>query len=188
MATFEEIAAEHAGPVHFRHVTSRAMADLVAARPDSTCQTSPHFLVELPAERPDELFVLPKVPGDPGRTGLRAVVADGVDVIASDHNAPIHGNKGPGLDIEQFLLPALLRLAGDGVLDLGVAMAKVTTDPVRVFAPAAALPPTRLIVDPAGTGPTGLWPGQEARRSAFRGVELAGTVLAVESDGRGRFL
>lgn len=187
-ASFEQVAAEHAGPVHFRHVTSQAMAGLVAARPGSTCQTSPHFLVELPAGRPDELFVLPKVPGGADRDGLRTVVADGVDLIASDHNAPIHGNKGPGLDIEQFLLPALLRLVADGVLDLPTALSKVTTDPVAVFRPAPALPATRLIVDPAGTGPTGLWPGQEARRSAFRGVELAGTVLAVESDGRGRFL
>ena len=186
--SFERVATEHAGPVHFRHVTSRAMADLVAARPDSTCQTSPHFLVELPPGRAGELHVLPPVPGGADRDGLRGIVAEQVDLIASDHNAPVHGNDGPGLDSEQSLLPALLHLVAGGVLDLPTALAKVTTAAAAVFRPAAGLPAARIVVDPAGTGPAGLWPGQESRRAAFLGVPLAGTVLAVEAAGTARFL
>lgn len=186
--SFAAVAAEHAGPVHFRHVTSAGMAELVAARPDSTCQTSPHFLVELAEGRAEQLHVLPPVPGGAARESLRAVVADRVDLIASDHNAPVHGNKGPGLEIEQFLLPALLRLVGDGVLSLPTALAMTTTRAADVFRPAPELPASQLVVDPAETGPAGLWPGQEARRAAFLGTSLAGTVLAVESDGVGRFL
>ncbi|GAA1850808.1 hypothetical protein GCM10009836_33420 [Pseudonocardia ailaonensis] len=186
--SFTAVAAEHGGPVHFRHVTSRAMAEQVAARPDSTCQTSPHFLVELAEGRAEELFVLPPVPGGAARESLRTVVGERVDLIASDHNAPVHGNKGPGLEIEQFLLPAVLRLVRDEVLDLPTAVAMTTTRAAAVFRPAAGIPVSRLIVDPADTGPATLWPGQEARRAAFLDVSLTGTVLAVESGGRGRFL
>ncbi|BBG05439.1 MULTISPECIES: hypothetical protein [Pseudonocardia] len=187
-ASFEQVAAEHAGPVHFRHVTSREMAEQVAARPDSTCQTSPHFLVEITPGRAGDLHVLPPVPGGADRDGLREVVTDRVDLIASDHNAPVHGNDGPGLDSEQFLLPALLQLVADGVLDLPAALAKATTAAAAVFRPAAGLPDSRIVVDPAGTGPAGLWPGQESRRAAFLGVPLAGTVLAAETAGTARFL
>jgi dihydroorotase-like cyclic amidohydrolase len=185
---FTDTVASRGGPVHFRHVISKEMADAVESRPDSTSQTSPHFLVELPAGRAEELFVLPPVPGGDARTSLRQIISTRVDLIASDHNAPIAGNKGPGLEIEQFLLPALLTLVEQGVLDLATALAKTTTDAVAVFQPAAEIPESTLIVDPISAGPVGLWPGQEARRSAFLGVELAGSVLAVASGGTGRFL
>lgn len=185
---FEQVAGTGGGPVHFRHVTSEEMAAQVAARPDSTSQTSPHFLLELPAGRSEELFVLPPVPGGAEREGLRRVVATTVDLIASDHNAPIAGNPGPGLEIEQHLLPAVLALVEQGVLDLPTAVRKLTEDAARVFRPAAGLDGSRILVDPAGSGPAGLWPGQEARRSAFQGLSLPGSVLAVTAGGRGVFL
>lgn len=184
---FQDVVTESAGPVHFRHVISEEFYRQVAARPDSTCQTSPHFLVELPKNRPGELFVLPPVPGAPARDSLRRV-AGAVDLIASDHNAPVRGNTGPGLAIEQHLLPALLSLVGAGVLDLPTALAKAGGSAVSVFAPAPEIPPALMIVDPAPSGPVQLWPGQEARRAAFAGVELTGSVLAVLSAGRGCFL
>lgn len=176
------------GPVHFRHVISKAMAEEVRSRPDSTCQTSPHFLLDLPPERPAELHVLPPVPGGSARDSLKEIVAEDVDVIASDHNAPVLGNTGPGLEIQQHLLPALLTLAEQGVLDLPTALAKATTAAATVFAPAATLSAASVIVDPRPTGPATLWPGQEARRAAFAGVPLVGTTVAVVDDGRGFFL
>ncbi len=185
---FRGVVSSHGGPVHFRHVTSEGMADAVGARPDSTSQTSPHFLVELPQGRAEELFVLPPVPGGAARSSLRALIPDRVDVIASDHNAPIAGNKGPGLEIEQFLLPALLRLVQDGVLDLATAIAKSTTRATEVFRPAADVGENWMLVDPSSSGPVELWPGQEARRAAFLGVDLPGSVLAVTSAGQGLLL
>lgn len=187
-ASFEQVVASRGGPVHFRHVTSEAMAGQVASRPDSTSQTSPHFLVELPAGRSEELFVLPPVPGGAARESLLRVVASAVDLIASDHNAPIAGNKGPGLEIEQHLLPAVLALVEQGVLDLPTAVRKLTTDAAAVFRPAAGLDDSRILVDPAATGPASLWPGQEARRAALRDVPLSGSVVAVTAGGRGVFL
>ncbi|WP_141564330.1 amidohydrolase family protein [Mycolicibacterium palauense] len=183
-----ERVLQSAGPVHFRHVIDKSMSDDIGSRADSTCQTSPHFLVELPPERPSELHVLPPVPGEPARSSLRGVLAEHVDLIASDHNAPILGNTGPGLEIEQHLLPALLALVEQDVMALSTALEKSTTGAEAVFRPSAALSRARLIVDPGPTGPVGLWPGQESRRAAFRGVPLPGTVVAAFESGRGCFL
>jgi hypothetical protein len=185
---FDAVVASRGGPVHFRHVTSKTMADQVASRPDSTSQTSPHFLLELPAGRSAELFVLPPVPGGAARESLRAIVADAVNLIASDHNAPIAGNKGPGLEIEQSLLPAVLSLVDDRVLTLEAAIAKLTTSAAAVFQPAGGLDDSRIVVDPEVRGDTPLWPGQEQRRAAFRGVATTGAVVAVTAGGRGAFL
>jgi hypothetical protein len=184
-AAFEAVVATTGGPVHFRHVTSKEMSAKVASRPDSTCQTSPHFLVELPEGRSGELFVLPPVPGGAARESLLEIVATEVDLIASDHNAPVLGNKGPGLEIEQHLLPALLTLVDQGVLDLATVMAKVTTGAAGVFQPACGLTESRILVDPTATATVDLWPGQEARRAAFRGLTFSGSVVAALADGRG---
>lgn len=185
--SFESVVSEHAGPVHFRHVISTEMAAKVAARPDSTSQCSPHFLLALPDGRSDELFVLPKVPGGQARDSLRADVSGSVSLLASDHNAPIADSKGPGLDAEQHLLPALLGLADEKVLDLRTALAMATERAAEVFRPAGGIGGGIVVVDPAPQ-PVGLWPGQEARRAAFRGLELPGTVRAVAVDGRGTLL
>jgi dihydroorotase-like cyclic amidohydrolase len=176
------------GPVHFRHTISKSMADEVRARPNSSCQTSPHFLLELPPERPAELHVLPPVPGGGARTSLLTVLAEEVDLIASDHNAPILGNTGPGLEIQQHLLPALLTLVEQGALELATAIEKATSAAAAIFQPAARLADATIIVDPRSTGPVGLWPGQEARRAAFLGIPLSGTTVAVYEHGRGFFL
>lgn len=185
--SYEKVLAT-SGPVHFRHVISKAMADEISDRADSTCQTSPHFLIELAPDRPAGLHVLPPVPGGQARTSLLEVVGERVEVIASDHNAPVPGNTGPGLEIQQYLLPSLLTLAEQGVLDLATAITMATTAPTEVFAPAASLSQARVVVDPRPTGPVGLWPGQEARRAAFLGVPLSGSTVAVVDDGFGFFL
>ncbi|SNQ45416.1 conserved hypothetical protein [Frankia canadensis] len=186
---FEGVLASRGGPVHFRHVVSEAMSDRIATRPNSTTQTSPHFLIELPAGRPGELHVLPPVPDDDAaRASLLRILAERVDLIASDHNAPIAGNTGPGLEIEQHLLPALLTLVEQGALDLPTAIAKTTTAARAVFGPAQPLADARIVVDPRPTGPAGLWPGQEARRAAFRHVPLSGAIVAVFDSGSGFFL
>lgn len=185
---FADVVASTGGPVHFRHVISAAMYDEVASRAQSTCQTSPHFLVELPPSRPEELFVLPPVAGAAERTSLREILAEKIDLVASDHNAPIAGSTGPGLESEQHLLQTLLTLVTQGVLDLPTALSKAGSGANKVFQPAAEMPDTRLLVDPRPTGPATLWPGQEARRAPFRDLELAGCVQVAISEGRGRFL
>lgn len=185
---FTDVVASTGGPVHFRHVISEAMYAEVASRAESTCQTSPHFLIELPPSRPEQLFVLPPVAGEAERTSLRGILAEKIDLIASDHNAPIAGSTGPGLESEQHLLPALLTLVAQGVLDLPTALAKAGSGAEAVFQPAPAIPESLLLVDPRRTGPTTLWPGQEARRAPFRDVMLAGCVQAAISGGQGRFL
>ncbi len=179
----DAVADSTGGPVHFRHVISEQMYRQVSARPDSTCQTSPHFLVELPPQRSGELFVLPPVPGARERESLRGIVEQ-VGLIASDHNAPVPGNTGPGLDSEQYLLPALLSLVADGVLDLPTALNKAGAAAAQVFAPIPEIPSAIAVVDPT-PGPVQLWPGQESRRAPFHGLQMGGTVLAVASAGRG---
>ena len=186
-ASFDAVVGEHAGPVHFRHVTSAATAARVAARPDSTSQSSPHFLLALPDGRAEALFVLPPVPGGAARDGLRADVGGSVDLLASDHNAPIADSPGPGLEIEQHLLPALLALAAQDVLDLSTAVAMATERAGAVFRPAGGIGGGTVIVDPAARL-VHLWPGQQPRRAAFRGLELRGTVRAVAVAGRGTLL
>lgn len=183
---FEDVLATTGGPVHFRHVISAEMHARVASRPDSTCQTSPHFLLELPPHRPEELFVLPPVPGGAARQSLRGIAAQ-IGLIASDHNAPVPGNTGPGLESEQHLLAALLSLVGEGVLDLSTALDKAGAAAMSVFAPVPVIPPAELLVDPR-PAPVQLWPGQESRRAPFQGLEMVGTVLAVSSEGRGQCL
>ena len=185
---FVDVVTSSGGPVHFRHVISKDMYDEVASRPDSTCQTSPHFLLELPESRPSELFVLPPVAGEAERTSLRSILAEDIDLVASDHNAPIAGSTGPGLESEQHLLPVLLTLVEQGVLDLPAALAKAGSAATAVFQPAPDVPESWLLVDPRSTGPATTWPGQEARRAPFRDVELVGCVQAAFGDGRGRFL
>lgn len=185
-AAFRTVATTAGGPVHFRHVISEEMYQQVIARPDSTCQTSPHFLIELPESRPSELFVLPPVPGGAARESLRRMVSS-IDLIASDHNAPVRGNSGPGLESEQHLLPALLSLVAQGVLDLPTALAKAGSDAAAVFRPAPEIPSALTVVDPT-PGPVQLWPGQEPQRAPFRGVGMNGTVVAVAAAGRGFFL
>lgn len=178
-AAFERVVTTPGGPVHFRHVTSKAMAEAVAARADSTCQTSPHFLVELPPGRSEELHVLPPVPGGAARESILATVTGAVDMIASDHNAPIVGKDGPGLDGDQHLLQALLRLVADEQVPLADVVRLTTTGPVGVFRPAAAVSDARIVVDPTVQTDVTPWPGQEARRAAYSGLRLPGAVIAV---------
>jgi hypothetical protein len=57
-----------------------------------------------------------------------------------------------------------------------------------VFRPAGGLADSRIVVDPNVRAEAGLWPGQEGRRAAFRGVRTTGAVVAVIGEGRGFFL
>lgn len=185
-ADFEQVVTESGGPVHFRHVTSQAMLEAVRARPDSTCQTSPHFLLDI-GSNAENLHVLPPVPGGEQRRSLVSAI-DGVDLIASDHNAPVLGNEGPGLEIDQHFLPALLTACSAGDLDLGSTITKVTQGPIDVFAPAAPVSSATILLDPTTHGVVSPWPGQEPRRAAYLGLELTGTVVAVVENENGFLL
>lgn len=184
----QRVLATSGGPVHFRHVTSRTMAEQIAARPDSTSQTSPHFLMDLPDGRAQELFVLPPVPGGADRASLIEVVGESVDFIASDHNAPVAGNEGPGLELQQHFLPTLLTLADDGVLDLARLLQLTTVGPAATFGSTRWIGESRILVDPRHRERVSPWPGQEARRAPFRDLSLVGAVVAAIAGGQGRFL
>lgn len=187
--TFEEIATTEGGPVHFRHATSAEMVAMIKARPQSTCQTSPHFLLPLPEGRSPELHVLPPVPGEPSLSSLAGALIADVDVIASDHNAPILGNTGPGLEIDQHFLPALLTACLTQDLNLGKIVEKVTSGPLNVFKPETdAITEGRLIIDPRVGEKVSPWPGQERRRAAFADMELSGKVVAVTFGERAVFM
>ncbi len=75
------------------------------------------------------------------RTALRAALADGtLDVLVSDHNPVAEdmknlpfGEAEPGATGLELLLSLALRWGADSQLPLAVALARVTSDPVRVL-------------------------------------------------------
>lgn len=183
----EDMVALTGGPLHFRHATSAALLARMKARPDSTVQTSPHFLLEVDPDQAAQLHVLPPVPGEPDRSSLLGVLEQ-VEMVGTDHNAPILGNEGPGLDVATTLLPAVVTLADEVPGGLAALLPKVTTGPAEVFGTAGRLVPTRLVVDPAWESEVRLDPGQEARRAPYLGRTLKGTVVATISEDRGFLL
>ncbi len=145
-------------PLHVRHVTSRRMYDRVRAVPGATCQTSPHMLLALAAERREELAVLPTPPNDEDRLSLVSVF-DGITVVASDHvSPPIGAPTGPGLQTQQHFTSALLTCVDQFGFDLAQTWQKVTSAPVDVFE--LSVKPGAILVDPELQAPVELWPRQ----------------------------
>lgn len=183
----DHMVEKQGGPLHFRHATSAELLHHMKSRPATTAQTSPHFLVELDPTQASALHVLPPVPGDPDRTSLLGVL-DEVEMVGTDHNAPVPGNEGPGLDVANTFAPALLTIAEDLPGGLAGLLPKATSGPAEVFGTAGRLLPSQILVDPRPRVPFTPWPGQEARRSPYVGRELVGTVLGAVQDGVGVFL
>jgi len=180
----DKVVATGGGPLHFRHATSEELLERMLSRPDTTVQTSPHFLLEVDPEQAAQLHVLPPVPGEPDRSSLISVL-DRVPMIGTDHNAPLLGNEGPGLDVATSLLPAIVTLADEVPGGLDALLPKVTSGPAEVFGTTDRLVPSQLLVDPAWERTIALEPDQESRRAPYVGRTLRGTVVAAITEGAG---
>jgi hypothetical protein len=183
-----ERIVERGVPVHFRHAVTPELISAMSALDGATVQVSPHFLAPVLAERREQLHVLPPVGDETARTALLARVMDDVDVIASDHNAPVAGNEGPGLDAADLFLPALLTVAAEQGWPLGPLLEKVTSTPETVFDTAGRRVDGRVIVDPTWSAGITAGAGQDERRIPYVGTTLAHRVVAVVSEGELRFV
>ncbi|MCU1497172.1 MAG: hypothetical protein JWM47_1125 [Acidimicrobiales bacterium] len=182
-AAVDRLVATTGGPLHFRHATSEGLLRRMKARPNTTLQTSPHFLLALVPDQAAALHVLPPVPGEPDRTSLLSVL-DEVEMIGTDHNAPVAGNDGPGLDVADTLLSALVTLAAEVEGGIAALLPKVTSGPAEVFGTAARLLPSRLLVEPSFSFVSSRRPDQEARRSPYLGLPLHGRLVAAITEDR----
>jgi dihydroorotase len=106
-------------------------------------------------------LTIPPLRDEHDKESLRAGVADGtIDIICSDHQphdrdaklAPFPSAE-PGCSTLDTFLPLAFRLFEEGLLDIQSLLAKITTNPARIFKlPAGSLQPGELadvvIVDP----------------------------------------
>ncbi len=175
-------------PVHFRHAVTPELIDSMTQLEGATVQVSPHFLAEVLDERRDQLHVLPPVGDATARAALIDVLLEQIDVVASDHNAPVAGNEGPGLDAADLFLPALLTVAAQQEWPLDALLPKVTSAPSTVFDTAGRLVEGLVVVDPTWSAEITAGAGQEARRIPYVGTTLSHRVVAVASEGEVRFV
>ncbi len=175
-------------PVHFRHAVTPELITAMTRLEGATVQVSPHFLAEVLDERRDQLHVLPPVGDASARAALNDVLLEQVDVVASDHNAPVAGNEGPGLDAADLFLPALLTVAAQQQWPLAALLPKVTSTPSTVFDTAGRLVDGLVVVDPGWSAEITAGAGQEPRRIPYVGTTLSHRVVAVASEGEVRFV
>jgi hypothetical protein len=175
-------------PVHFRHAVTPELVAAMTQLEGATVQVSPHFLAEVLDERRDQLHVLPPVGDASARAALNDILLERIDVVASDHNAPVAGNEGPGLDAADLFLPALLTVAAEQGWPLDALLAKVTTTPSTVFDTAGRLVDGRVVVDPTWSAEITAGAGQEARRIPYVGTTLSHRVVAIASEDELRFV
>lgn len=179
----EAVVARARGPVHFRHAVSEPLIKTMRGLSGATLQTSPHFLVPLLPEVRAELFVLPPVPDDDVRQGLLDRFLDEIDLVVTDHNGPpLASPTGPGLQVAQDFLAALVTASRAYEWPLERVWAKATTAPAARYG--VDLGETFVVVDPAAERQVGLWPPRQTPdRAPYRGVTLYGKVLAIGADG-----
>lgn len=175
-------------PVHFRHAVTPELITRMTQLDGATVQVSPHFLAEVLDERRSQLHVLPPVGDADARAALVADVLERVDVVASDHNAPVAGNEGPGLDAADLFLPALLTVASQEGWPLDALLPKVTDTPSTIFDTVERRVDGLVVVDPAWSAEITAGAGQEPRRIPYVGTTLAHRVVAVASEGEVRFV
>ena len=113
---------------------------------------------------------------------------DRVDVIASDHNAPVAGNEGPGLDAADQFLAATLTVASEREWALGEVLGKLRDVPAAVFRTGEVLHDGLVVVDPSAEELIAAGPGQESRRIPYVGTRLRGRVVAVGDGDHLRFV
>ncbi|WP_232716771.1 amidohydrolase family protein [Gordonia metallireducens] len=180
----DRVAALRGGPIHHRHARSKATTEIMRSTPNATIQTSPHYLVELVEKHAKNLHVLPPVPGGGDRTSLLSVLESEIDMIATDDNAPVHGNTGPGLSSQRYMLSALLTVAEHEGLSLQTLWNKVTSAPAEIFGTRDLVGDSLIVVDPKHRKQVGSETG-EAIRNPYAGLVLSGAVVAMTCDGQG---
>lgn len=198
--------AEHTGArIHFRGLsTARAATMLAEARATGIAVSADVSAHQLALTELDvagfraNAHVRPPLRTLADRDGLRAAVADGtIDAICSDHQPhepdakldPFPQTR-PGIAALETLLPLVLGLVLDGVLDLPTALATVTSRPAAIL----GVPHGRLgLGDPADVcvfDPAARWrPGPDTWVSRgvntpFWGLELTGRVCYTLFAGR----
>ncbi len=133
---------------HFGQISSaRAMELIIAARKRGlavTVDVAIHqlLLTDVDADNYNSLcHVQPPLRNQRDRDGLRAALSDGlIDAICSDHQphdpdaklAPFTSTE-PGISALETLLPLLLRLVEDKVIDLSQAIKTLTQGPAEIF-------------------------------------------------------
>ena len=180
---FDDVAIVRAnarGPVHFRHAMTAELVREMKKLPDATLQTSPHFLLPISDDVRAKLHVLPPVADAETRNAFLPLVMDEIDLFVTDHNAPpFTTQEGPGLQVQQEFLPALLTLSELQGWSLRDVLHKATTAPAQLF----GIPHNAgdfTIVDPTARHTSGLWqPRQTADRAPFAGLPLNGRVVAI---------
>jgi len=193
------IAAGLGIPVHVGHLSAREALPVLrqartqGARVSADVAIHQLFFTEQDAAGLDPNFHLhPPLRTTSDRNALRQGLADGeIQVICSDHTPQdLDAKDGPfartepgasGLDT---LLPMVLRLVDEGVMDLLTALATVTQGPARVLGLesgrlASGAPADVCVVDPAAIH----WCRSDNLRSQgpnvpFLGWELAGAAAA----------
>ena len=197
---------EHTGArVHLGRLSSGRGAAMVAEAKDRglpvTADVAIHqlFLSEMDLSGYDtRCLVTPPLRSDEDRRALREAVRSGViDAICSDHQPQDADAKAatldaslPGISGLDTLLPLLLRLVDDGVLDLPTALARVTAGPARVLGiDRGSLQPGHwgdlCLLDPEQ--PRWVDPEQllsRGRNTPFTGWDLAGQVRCTVLEGR----
>lgn len=181
-ADVEAVVAKAPGPVHFRHAMTEQLVDTMRGLPGATLQTSPHFLLPIADEVRERLFVLPPVADADTCRAFAMRFLDEIDLVVTDHNAPpLLPPTGPGLQVQQDFLPALLTAAELYGWPLEEVWAKATTAAAQRFG--VELADSFVVVDPAFRREVGRWePRQTPDRAPFAGLTLTGRVLVIGTD------
>jgi hypothetical protein len=178
-ADVEQVVAKSPVPVHFRHAVSEELVRTMKGLEGATLQTSPHFLLPVADEVREQLFVLPPVGGTEQREAFAPLVLDEIDFIVTDNNAPpLQHPTGPGLQVQQNFLGAMLTARNLYDWPLERVWEKLTTAPAERFG--VELEESFVIVDPSDEHVVGRWePRQTPDRAPYAGSTLTGRVLAV---------
>jgi dihydroorotase len=124
------------------------------------------------------------------RAALREAVAAGlIDAVCSDHQpheedaklAPFPVTE-PGVSSLETLLPLVLRLADEGVMDLSTAIARLTREPARILGLAAGNLAPGAVADVCIFDPAARWTvsadnlASHGHNTPFLGQEMKGRV------------
>jgi dihydroorotase len=199
------LAEQTGARVHFRCLsTGRAaqmLAEAVRRGIPASADVSAHqlFLTEEDIDNFDSnCHVTPPLRTNEDRLALRSALAHGdLAAICSDHRpheedaklAPFPATA-PGISALETLLPLVLRLAEEGVMDLVTAIARVTVAPARILQlPFGQLDPGR-VADVCIFDPGARWVLSDAtlvsqgHNTPFFGQELRGRVYCTLLAGR----
>lgn len=190
---------------HFGQLSSARAVEMIAtARARGlavSADVSAHqlFLTEMDVAEFDSLcHVRPPLRSQRDREGLRAALADGaISAICSDHQphdrdaklAPFAATE-PGISALETLLPLTLRLVEEGLLPLGEAISRLTSQPAAILALESGQLGVGAVADICIFDPTHHWQFSEAqivsrgKNTPFLGWELSGKVSYTLLEGR----